>query len=334
MGKPGRTMQGSDIARLNDNDVAATVGAPGADALTAQAYPTDESHWGHVGQSPARTAWALPDLAATPAARLADLNAALGSAFGAEADCGSALWRVDKAEYEEVFAAGRDNPAFGESNLHTVVALLLHEGLTANDTFIDVGSGLGKVTMAASLFPPARRCAGVELSPHRAAAGTAALPKLRELLAENGDAIAGADDAAAADASADHGAALSRVQLFAGQILSPEHAELLATSTHIYFSIRSSPPRLLMLVVERLLELARDFPDRAPVVVWAVNTPLGKAQLGQLRALGGVRLTAVFEGKTGMTLPPSHPVIANKKNPGQRLRDGQQIWRYVVGGGR
>ena len=30
-----------------------------------------------------------------------------------------------------------------------------------------------------------------------------------------------------------------------------------------------------MLVVERLLELARDHPDRAPVVVWAVNTPLG-----------------------------------------------------------
>ena len=51
--------------------------------------------------------------------------------------------------------------------------------------------------MAASLFTPARRCAGVELSPHRAAAGTAALPKLRELLAENGDAIAGADEAAA-----------------------------------------------------------------------------------------------------------------------------------------
>ena len=26
-----------------------------------------------------------------------------------------------------------------------------------------------------------------------------------------------------------------------------------------------------------------------------------------------------------MTLPPSLPVIANKKNPGQRLRDGQQM---------
>ena len=56
-------MQGSDLA-----DVAATADAS-TSAAAAAAYPTDESHWGHVGQSPAKTAWALPLLSSEPSTR-------------------------------------------------------------------------------------------------------------------------------------------------------------------------------------------------------------------------------------------------------------------------
>ena len=207
---------------------------------------------------------------------------------------GMALWKVSKTEYEEVFKAGQDNPAYGESDLTAVVALLLEEGLGPTNTFLDVGSGLGKIAIAAAWHTPAR-CVGIELSPLRVSVGARALARLQQSLGDAHSGTRGGGDGGTPGGDGSRSPVV-RVELHAGQLLAPEFAGLL-DSSHIYFSIRSSPPKLLALVVERLLELGRADPDRKPTVLWAVNTPLTSSMLRDLKAIGSVRLTAVFEGK-------------------------------------
>eukprot|EP00435_Cladocopium_sp_Y103_P054985 s405_g18.t1 len=115
--------------------------------------PWREVPWGH-----------LPPLATEHLQRLQQLQRDMEVAYGSHLE----PWDVRMAELEEVFRPNRCACTYGELDHFGFARLLQEASLGPGHSFVDVGSGLGKLVVAAACVTPDEvPCYGVEISPFR-----------------------------------------------------------------------------------------------------------------------------------------------------------------------
>eukprot|EP00419_Tripos_fusus_P065267 CAMPEP_0172920290 /NCGR_PEP_ID=MMETSP1075-20121228/203789_1 /TAXON_ID=2916 /ORGANISM="Ceratium fusus, Strain PA161109" /LENGTH=269 /DNA_ID=CAMNT_0013780285 /DNA_START=162 /DNA_END=967 /DNA_ORIENTATION=- len=120
----------------------------------------------------------LPSLPATTAARIERLMTSFPHAYGHPQDTPS----IEHAnDYRQHFAPFKSNRSGGEFCLKSVARLFCSVDLGKDDTFVDVGSGLGKLVVLAVATTSVEAAWGIELSPLRAKKALHAAEKLLEL---------------------------------------------------------------------------------------------------------------------------------------------------------
>eukprot|EP00933_Yihiella_yeosuensis_P042588 TRINITY_DN37210_c0_g1_i1.p1 TRINITY_DN37210_c0_g1~~TRINITY_DN37210_c0_g1_i1.p1 ORF type:complete len:338 (+),score=43.59 TRINITY_DN37210_c0_g1_i1:94-1107(+) len=120
----------------------------------------------------------LPSLPAEKALRLKRLLCGFSEIY--EQRYESRELKVNESEYLEIFRPRGCSPTYGELDQTCVARLLEVGGLTAEDTFVDIGSGLGKLVVVAAALSDAKACYGVELSPARHRMALEALERLQQ----------------------------------------------------------------------------------------------------------------------------------------------------------
>lgn len=185
----------------------------------------------------------LPPLPERAAQRLERLQAALPLSHGAWDE----PWEVRKAEYGSLFWPRDCSPAYGELDREGIGRLLCAASLGPEDSFVDVGSGLGKLVIVAAVLTSVRTAWGVELSPSRHQKAVRGVDRLCE---------AGAMDSAEC----------GRVRLVQGDCADSLPEELLGAS-HFLLTMKRSHKSM-----RHLRDALRDRPlaTHRPRVIWSV----------------------------------------------------------------
>eukprot|EP00438_Fugacium_kawagutii_P023185 Skav215295 [mRNA] locus=scaffold6542:8424:11753:+ [translate_table: standard] len=119
------------------------------DATAPEPAPETGPPWGQ-----------LPALCPERLSRLQRLQKDMEEAFGGEH---VEPWDVRKVELEEVFLPNNCACTYGELDHFSVAQLLQEASLSSGHRFVDVGSGLGKLVLAAACVTDVQ-CCGVEIS--------------------------------------------------------------------------------------------------------------------------------------------------------------------------
>lgn len=90
-------------------------------------------------------------------------------------------WDVRMAELEEVFRPNRCACTYGELDHFGFAQLLQEASLGPGHSFVDVGSGLGKLVVAAACVMPEVPCYGLEISPFRHKSAQEGLQRLQSM---------------------------------------------------------------------------------------------------------------------------------------------------------
>ncbi|CAJ1423016.1 unnamed protein product [Effrenium voratum] len=192
--------------------------------------------------------WAeLPALSPKRAWRLQELQHDMQEAYGELIE----PWEVRKAELEEIFRPNRCASTYGELDLGGVARLLEEAQLAPGHRFVDVGSGLGKLAVAAAALFEAESC-GMEISPYRHQRALEGLQRLQKTKAlSTGEA--------------------ARVMLLCGSCGDVVPQELLE-ATHLILTMRRSTTAVRQLY--QALEAYGPLPSGQPRVLWSVTRNL------------------------------------------------------------
>jgi len=119
----------------------------------------------------------LPPLPSIACERLYSLVDAFPDAYGAWDE----PWELRSSEYRRHFQPARCSPTYGELDQMGIGQLLHSASLGPDDTFVDVGSGLGKLVVLAAALTAVGAAWGIELSPSRHKKALRGADQLRKL---------------------------------------------------------------------------------------------------------------------------------------------------------
>jgi len=166
-------------------------------------------------------------------------------------------WDVRMAELQEVFRPNGCACTYGELD-HFAVARLLQEASLDHGSFVDVGSGLGKLVVAAACASTVP-CFGVEISPFRHQKAMEGLARLQE---NGGISLEVAE----------------RVQLLLGNCGDETKGapQELLEATHLILTMRRSTKAVNQLC--KALQASGPLPNGQPRTLWSVTKHLKMRQ--------------------------------------------------------
>jgi len=190
-------------------------------------------------------------------------------------------------EMKRYFVPADSSPSAGEVNQLDVARLLVEAGLGPRDSFVDVGSGVGKLVLTAVASTKVGSAWGLELSPFRTEAAKQAVDQLRNL-------------------GVLHAQEHARAHFIQGSC-GDELPDAVLHATHFMLTIRPVSGRSMSEegpVNQFLHVLARSRRERQkPCVLWSVNKqlPLSKG----MRHVRTVELPGGLNKPPGVWTPPS-----------------------------
>jgi len=210
-------------------------------------------------------------------------------------------------EMRKYFVPADSSPSSGEVNQADVVRLLVQAGIGARHTFVDVGSGVGKLVLAAVASTKVGHAWGVELSPFRTMVAKQAADQLRDLGVLSGH---------------EH----SRTHFIQGSC-GEELPHDLLNATHFMLTIRPVSGRSMAMegpINQFLKSLSRGhLASGQPRILWSVNKELPKLQ--------GMKLTRVIELQGGLNKPPGvWTPPANKKKAARGVQKHAAMGEFGI----